>query len=534
MKKIVILGLALALVGGAAYANFCARDFVPAATLLVPYAVVALDNSNVPDPSGYTTILDVINVSSAKQIIHVVMWDALSEPVVDFDEVLSGYDVWQINFQDLLRGNFNVFDTGDYDGVDNGNGPKPLASPPYPQIGDFWKGPVGTVTSPWAGTGMTGFPTQYGPSSNSTFTNAPGGVGNLAIPQDIDFTSNAGCAFPYGTAYQFLGPQMVADLQAAILPGLSQDAEYCMSPAPAITSPTWLVNTPDNPVFFYVTIDVVKACNRDFPNNASDYWESVPPYPTANNVIIGNIFYLSPTGNFSDSVPAVSIEADFDWQTYAGWNNASQTVGFYSEYSESYNVHDWHEPLPTAYAFEYYNGSDMEYNSIPNLVSNLIVWKNYSELAMNKAGTALVWDACLPYIYYAWDANENCKARGGQGPSGWGTAEPNALPYQTQKVPLTPANFDGLPAYAGWMLLVFDPSIKTGYPFANDTPGYLVGGDELYLQAWAGVQYYWGAYSTELEAATLGNFWCFSTDLIPGLNTNVGLKDTILNHVVPK
>ena len=113
MKKALILGLALALVGGAAYANFCARDFVPAATLLVPYGVVALSPlTNQPDPNGYTTILDVINVSNTKQLIHVVLWDPLSVHIVDFDEVLSGYDVWQINFRDLLNGAFNLFDTG--------------------------------------------------------------------------------------------------------------------------------------------------------------------------------------------------------------------------------------------------------------------------------------------------------------------------------------------------------------------------------------------------------------------------------------
>ena len=56
MKKIfaVTLVAALALFAGSAYANFCARDVVPASTLLVPYVVVGM-SGNVPDPAGYTT-----------------------------------------------------------------------------------------------------------------------------------------------------------------------------------------------------------------------------------------------------------------------------------------------------------------------------------------------------------------------------------------------------------------------------------------------------------------------------------------------
>jgi len=522
MKKIVILGLALALVGGAAYANFCARDFVPAATLLVPYAVVGLDSSNVPDPNAYTTILDVTNVSSAKQIIHIVVWDALSDAIVDFDEVLSGYDVWQINFRDLLTGSFNLFDTGDYDGTDNGNGPKPTAIPPYPQIGDFWKGTLGTATSPWAGSTFTGFPTQYGPSSNSIFTAAsfpPGGPPpQLARPQDIDYPtpSNASCNFPYGPL-PGLGPTIVGLLQAAVLPGLPQDASDCITAT--VTSPDWLVATADNPIWFYATVDVVTGCNQNFPNDPA-YW-GPPTFPTANNVIIGNIFYLSPGGNFSDSIPAVSIEADFDWSVTGG-PFAGPHTGFYSQYTENFVTpfHEFHEPLPTAYAFEYYNGN--------GITSNLMVWKNTTELELCK-GVPCAWFACLPYIYYAWDQNENCKARGGGGPSGFGTAEPNALPYQSQKVPLTPANFDGIPATAGWMLLVFDPSILgTTYGPEHGPLGNL----PRDTQAWAGVQYYWGTYSTELEAATLGNFWCFTTDVLPALNTYIGVQNGFLNYEV--
>ncbi len=67
----------------------------------------------------------VTNVSSAKQIIHVTVYNAWSRGVVDFDEVLSGYDVWSINWRDVVTGDFQNFDTGS-------------------ASGGFWSGSTGT------------------------------------------------------------------------------------------------------------------------------------------------------------------------------------------------------------------------------------------------------------------------------------------------------------------------------------------------------------------------------------------------------
>jgi len=469
MKKILVLAVVLALAGGVAYANFCARDYVPAATLLVPYAVVDLNADGTPNGAGYTTILGVTNVSSTKQLIHVVLWDAQSNAVVDFDEVLSGYDVWTINFRDLLAGNFNVFDTGDSTkpAKDDGSGPKPG----YPQIGDFWAGTTGTPAVP------------YGPSSNSYTTPLP-------APQDIDFATptNAGCNFPYGNLSSY-GPTIVSMLQSAIQP-LDQDVTNCKGSA-TVVSPPYLANLTAEPVFFYVTVDTVAACNQNFPNDNAYWYPTV--FPTYNNVLIGDVTYLNSTANYSESVPAVSIEASAAW--------ASPTHhGFYSTYSNAADVNDFHEPLATAFGFRYINSG--------GVTSNVMVWKNEDELEYNSHGVAVTAIACTPYVYYAFDENENSKARGGGGPSGFATAEPNILPYQTQKVPLTVANWNGLMANNGWMMLVFDPSI----PLNSSS-----------VQAWVGVQYYFGTYSTALEAATLGNVWCFTNDVLPSLNTYNGV-----------
>jgi hypothetical protein len=101
MKKTVcclaVLGL-LAL-GGPAVAEICTVDDVPAATLLLPYFEVDLDNVG-----GLTTLFSVNNASAADTIAHVVVWTDLSVPVLDFNIYLTGFDVQTVNMRDILFG----------------------------------------------------------------------------------------------------------------------------------------------------------------------------------------------------------------------------------------------------------------------------------------------------------------------------------------------------------------------------------------------------------------------------------------------
>ncbi|HEX4965882.1 MAG TPA: hypothetical protein VF173_34050 [Thermoanaerobaculia bacterium] len=99
MKKtalcLALLGL-LAL-GGQAVAVICTIDNVPAATLLLPYFEVDLDN-----PNGLTTLFSVNNASATAVLAHVVVYSDLSVPVLDFNIYLTGYDVQTINLRDIL------------------------------------------------------------------------------------------------------------------------------------------------------------------------------------------------------------------------------------------------------------------------------------------------------------------------------------------------------------------------------------------------------------------------------------------------
>src|ERR1700686_5811245 len=99
MKKtalsLALLGL-LAL-GGQAVATICTIDAVPAATLLLPYFEVDLNN-----PNGLTTLFSVNNASATAVLVHVVIWSDLSVPVLDFNIYLTGYDVQSVNLRDII------------------------------------------------------------------------------------------------------------------------------------------------------------------------------------------------------------------------------------------------------------------------------------------------------------------------------------------------------------------------------------------------------------------------------------------------
>jgi hypothetical protein len=85
------------LAAGPAWAVICTVDDVPAATLLLPYFEVDLE-----DPWGYTTLFTINNASDTAVLAHVVLWSDLSVPVLDFNIYLTGYDVQSINLRDII------------------------------------------------------------------------------------------------------------------------------------------------------------------------------------------------------------------------------------------------------------------------------------------------------------------------------------------------------------------------------------------------------------------------------------------------
>jgi len=99
MKTRVAVCLALAgLLGacGQAFAVIGTIDVVPAATLLLPYFEVDVNDG------GVNTLFSINNASATAALAHVTVWSDQSIPVLDFDVYLTGYDVQTINLNEVL------------------------------------------------------------------------------------------------------------------------------------------------------------------------------------------------------------------------------------------------------------------------------------------------------------------------------------------------------------------------------------------------------------------------------------------------
>jgi hypothetical protein len=85
----------------------CDVALLPAATLLVPYFEVDLD-----DPAGERTAFTVTNVSPQDRIARVTLWTDYAYPVLTFNVYLTGYDVQTIDLFDVLKRGVIAADEG--------------------------------------------------------------------------------------------------------------------------------------------------------------------------------------------------------------------------------------------------------------------------------------------------------------------------------------------------------------------------------------------------------------------------------------
>ena len=94
----LLCALALALVAPTATAEFGKLDAVPAATLLLPYFEVDLDNLD-----GSTTLFSVNNAGSVETIAHIVLWTNVGVATLSFDISLTAFDVQTFNLRDVFQ-----------------------------------------------------------------------------------------------------------------------------------------------------------------------------------------------------------------------------------------------------------------------------------------------------------------------------------------------------------------------------------------------------------------------------------------------
>jgi hypothetical protein len=102
-RAIVCLGLALgSILAAASPGNAQAPPPIsnrPAATLLLPYFEVDLDNAQ-----GINTIFSVNNASATAVLAHVTIWSDLGVPVLNFDIYLTGFDTQRVDLRSVLQG----------------------------------------------------------------------------------------------------------------------------------------------------------------------------------------------------------------------------------------------------------------------------------------------------------------------------------------------------------------------------------------------------------------------------------------------
>ncbi len=98
LSCLAVAALVLAGLAGPAAADSCTIEATPAATLLLPYFEVDID-----DPSGVDTFFSINNAEPIGILAHVVVWTDMSVEALDFNVFLTGYDVQTIGLGLIIR-----------------------------------------------------------------------------------------------------------------------------------------------------------------------------------------------------------------------------------------------------------------------------------------------------------------------------------------------------------------------------------------------------------------------------------------------
>lgn len=242
----VLVPLLLCTVSGFAQAEIAAIDAVPAATLLVPYFEVGLENAS----SQATTLIAINNASAAPVVAHVTLWSKLARPTLDFDLYLTGYDVVTVNLRDLF-----------IDGA-------------VPQTGP-----------------------NFDPGDDPISPNAPGA---FSLPD----AAPPACDFPLPAT---IPPSLLAYLRAAHTgfpaPAGFDNSGLCASPAQGVGDPSEAIATG------YITIDVVNDCSLLFPGNPGYFNDGGTGIAANANVLWGDYVLCDPVNGFAVGDTLVHLEA---------------------------------------------------------------------------------------------------------------------------------------------------------------------------------------------------------------------------------
>ena len=474
---------------GTVQANVCAIDDVPAATLLFPFVVFDFDAYHA-GTKGQDTIFSITNMSAEAQIVHLTFWTDFGAPILDFNILLTGYDVISMKPSIIFGAGQLPVTRNEAHNNNEGvrpNGPVSAANGP---LNGWWIDPG--MDEPEATNAMAAgrcdpdneaYPGLYQTPIPPAFLELFEGY--LQMSQTVPRYHTDDCTQPYGELYE---------------------------PVP---NPSWIERDDTDPTWMYVTADVVERCAKLDPEEPEYYQDQLRD----DNVLVGDVFWVSEDDRFSEAGNAIHIEASPHLDSVATTAPTGAPVSFYHRYSILQGQDsDLREPLPTAWSFRYLGAG------VPEIGTDIRVWKGstLSPDTTDVERTGEFWYApdeliasnCQAYTYYAWDEDETVTLVSSPPPP-W-EAVLNHLPLDTQEVSVDQFN---VPAAYGWMLFVWPASnYDLQHPVFPDPPDY--------FQTWMGVKYNaYGAWSAARNAWVAGNFNCFSDQLLPELGTDYNYVD---------
>ena len=478
---LVVTFLSLLALGGPSEAELCTIDAVPAATLLLPYFEVDLDAR---PGKGLNTLFSINNASAAPTIAHISIWTDWSQPVLDFDVFLTGYDVQSVSL-------YRVFVAGILPVTADEQSDQGVDAPGFDRAND--------PTSKCTDAPDSCSPHGVNPEWDGSFDGS--GIPVAGVADCIDI-------FPF-----FVNPL----LNAARLAEVGDK----------------LTGTPINDACFgathtldetriargYITIDNANACSLIFPNDPGYFSDGVNAGVASNvNQLWGDWFIVDPFNDFAQGDNLVSIEADD--QFFGGDTGYS----FYRRYTDAINPsEDNREPLGTTWATRYLNGGGFD-------VTSLTVWRDATIVDIDASGhvcgapgdgdTGPAWHPMNETQVVAFDECENWEEICGPffGPPGPPISPPDdpefgdpvCFPLETQKVEVGVDPLGPFTSSFGWLYLNLNPGIDDG----SGAPDYDPGSNGTLAQSYVIANHSaLGLYSVGLPAIQLTSA-CTDADIV--------------------
>ena len=459
--------------GGPALAELCTIDAVPAATLLLPYFEVDLDEN---PGKGVDTLFSISNASATPAIAHVSIWTDWSQPVLDFDIFLTGYDVQSVGLHNVLVGG-NLPVTAD-EQSDQGQDGGRIADP----------------TSNCDGTVDSCSPHGGNPEWDGSFDGS--GVPVAGVADCIDI-------FPL-----FVNPLLSATRMANIQDKLT---------GKPIDGACFGADHGDRVARGYLTIDNANACSLLFANDPGYFSDGVNEGIASNaNQLWGDYFIVDPFNDFARGGPLVHIEADPEF------DGAASGYTFYDRYSAFNGAEDNREPLGTTWGVRYLNGGGFDQTS-------LTVWRDATITDIDEDGfacgapgtadTGPAWHPLNETQVVAFNEAESFEELCASffGPSGPPISPPDdpefgdpvCFPLEAQRVEVGVGTL--APSFDfGWMYLNLNVGIDDGGGAEDYDPG----SDGTLAQSYVEAGYSaFGAYSVGLPAVELSSA-CTDADIV--------------------